>query len=85
MTKNLKRLQSLLFLSIGIALSAYALIAIGDLMASARAVLMLGSRYQPGSIVPDRIIATMFLLFLITVGAGLIVTSIRGIIGSYKK
>ena len=83
--KNIKRLQAFLFLSIGIALSAYSLLAMSDFMRSERAVLMMGSSYQPSSVVPDRIIATVLLLFLLTAGAGLIGVSIKGIIGSYKK
>ena len=83
--KNLKRLQAFLFLSIGIALSAYSLLAMGDFIRSARAILMMGASYQPSSIVPDRIIATILLLSFLAAGVGLIIVSIKGIIESYKK
>jgi len=83
--QNIKRLKAFIFLSIGIALLLYSLLAMNSLMISARAVLMMGSVGQPGSVVSDRIIATSFLLFLFIAGLGLIVVSIKGIVESYKK
>ena len=83
--QNIKRLKAFVFLSIGIALLAYSLLAINSLTVSARAVLMMGSVGQSGSVVSDRIIATIFLAFLLIAGLGLIVVSIKGIVQSYKK
>ena len=83
--QNMKRLKAFVFLSIGIALLAYSLLAMNSLMISARAVLMLGSVGQPGSVVSDRIRATIFLFFIFIAGLGLVVISIKGIVGSYKK
>lgn len=76
----------ILYLVIGIALLAYSLLAMSSLMGSLRAVLMMGSVMQPGSgVVPGRIIAAVFLLFLFLAGAGLVVVSIRGIVKSYNE
>jgi len=81
----MKRLQALMLLSIGIAISAYSLLAINSLRSSARAVLMMGSVMQPGSVVSDRNIATAFLLFLLAVGVALMIISIRKMIGLRKE
>lgn len=83
--QNIERLKAFIFLSIGIILLAYSLLAMNSLMISARAVLMMGSVGQPGSVVSDRIIATIFLSILFIAGLGLVFVSIKGIIGSYKK
>ena len=83
--ENIKRLKAFLFLSIGIILLAYALLAMSNLMDSARAILMMGSVFQPGTVVSDRNIATIFLLLIFIAGLGLVGISIKGIIGSYKK
>ena len=82
---KMKRLQALMLLSIGIAISAYSLLAINSLRSSARAVLMMGSVMQPGSVVSDRNIATAFLLFLLAVGVALMIISIRKMIGLRKE
>lgn len=83
--QNIKRLKAFVFLSIGIVLLAYSLLAMNSLMISARAVLMMGSAGQPGSVVSDRIMATIFLVFLFIAGLGLTAVSIKGIVESYKK
>jgi hypothetical protein len=83
--QNIKRLKAFVFLSVGIALLAYSLLAMNSLMISARAVLMMGSVGQPGRIVSDRIMATVFLSVLFIAGLGLVAVSIKGIVGSYKK
>jgi hypothetical protein len=83
--QNIKRHKAFIFLSIGIALLAYSLLGMNSFMISARAILMLGSVGQPGSVVSDRIMATIFLAFLFIAGLGLVVVSIKGIVESYKK
>jgi hypothetical protein len=84
--RNIKRLRAFVFLSIGIILLAYALLAMSSLMSSARALLIMGSAMQPGSsVISSRIIATGFLLFLFLAGTGIVVVSIKSIVESYKK
>jgi hypothetical protein len=83
--QNIKRLKAFVFLSIGAALLAYSLLGMNSLMISVRAVLMMGSVGQPGSVVSDRIMATIFLAVLFIAGLGLVVVSIKGIAESYKK
>ena len=83
--ENIKRLKAFLFLSIGAALLAYSLLAMSSLMDSARAILMMGSVAQPGTVVSDRNIATIFLLLIFIAGLVLVGISIKEIIEFYKK
>jgi hypothetical protein len=83
--RSIKKIKALIFLSLGIALLAYALLAINSLMISARAVLMMGSVAQPGSAVSNRVIAAVFLVFLFVAGLVSIVVSIKSIVESYKE
>jgi hypothetical protein len=83
--QNMKRLKAFVFLSIGVILLAYSLLAMNSLMISARAVLMMGSVGQSGSVVSNRIMAAIFLVILFIAGLGVIVVSIKDIVEAYKK
>ena len=85
MTTSIQRLKAFIVLSIGVALSAYALFMTMNFMASARSVLMLGSKFEGGRVVPDRIIAALFLVFLGMAGVALIITAIKMIMRTFKK
>jgi len=81
----MKRLTAFIFLSIGIALLAYSLLALGSFMSSSRAVLMMGSVMQLGGVMSNRTIASVFLIFLFVAGLGLVGISVKDIIESFKR
>ena len=85
MKTSIQRLKAFIVLSIGVALSAYALFITMDFMASARSILLLGSKFQTSSVVPDRIITALFLVFLGMAGVALIITAIKMIMRTFKK
>jgi hypothetical protein len=84
--QNINRLKAFIFLSIGIALLAYSLLAVNSFNISARAVLMMGSVMQPGgSAASDRIIVAIFLLLLFITGLGLVGVSVKTLMDSRRK
>ncbi len=79
------RVKALLLFCVGAGVSVYALLAMDSFMRTARSVLMMGSKLQPGGAVIQSAFAVLFLICLFIVGAALIVSSVRHIIASLKK
>jgi len=79
------RVKALLLLCVGIGVSAYALLAMDSFMRTARSVLVMGSKLQPGGAVIQSAVAVLFLVFLLTIGAVLIIRSVRIIVASRTK
>ena len=79
------RVKALLLLCVGIGVSAYALLAMDSFMRTARSVLVMGSKLQPGGAVIQSAFAVLFLICLFVIGAVLIIRSIRAIAASRKK
>ena len=79
------RVRALLLLCVGIGVSAYAMLAMDAFMRTARSVLMMGSKLQPGGAATQSVVAVLFLVFLLTIGVVLILRSIRIIVASRTK
>ena len=79
------RVKALLLLCVGAGVLVYALLAMNSFMITARSVLVMGSKLQPGGAVIQSAIAVLFLMGLFALGIVLIISSVRHIIASFKK
>ena len=79
------RVKAVLLLCVGIGVSAYALLAMDSFMRTARSILMMGSKLQPGGAVIQSAFAVLFLICLFIAGAVLIIRSIKVIVASRTK
>ena len=82
---KVKRIRAFLMLTLGAALSGYSLFMINALMASSRAVLMMGSRMRPAGAVPDWAMSALILILILVAGAVLVGIAVKDIIDTYEQ
>ena len=82
---TIHRIRAFLLLAIGIVIAALPLILINDFMRTARPIILMGSRLEPGRTFAESALAIIILTFLFVAGAALIFIAVRNVMRSFRK